>query len=82
MKCPRCKKETDKLTGGADGYYDKITKRKWASSSTITGRNDTVCENCYHEIRLQDKEYAAKHQEYLERQRDSIIFNAIHDAIK
>ena len=78
MICPRCNKETKCLTGSANGYYDKITKRFWASSSIITNINNTVCEKCYHEIRMQNKDYARKYLEFLDRQRDAGILEALH----
>lgn len=80
--CPRCKKETDCLTGGGNGYYDKITKRFWASSSIITNIDNKVCKECEHEIRMQDKEYARKHLDYLDRHRDDGLISAIHEAFK
>jgi len=79
FNCPRCNKETDCLTGASNGYYDKITKRFYGSSSIITNIDNGVCQKCFDEIRMQDKDYARKHLEFLNRQRDERIISALHN---
>lgn len=82
FSCPRCNKETNCLSGGGNGYYDKITKRFWASSSIITNIDNKVCKKCEHEIRMQDKDYARKHADFLDRHRDDGLLKTLHDSIQ
>ena len=81
MNCPRCKKETDKLTGSAEGYYDKVTQQRWASAECITGKNDLICESCYEEIRMQDPKYVEQMKAHQERQEHIKIIQAFHSLV-
>lgn len=78
MICPRCNQETNCLKGASNGYYDKVTKRFWGSSSIITNINNTVCETCFELICMQNKNYARKHFEFIDRHRDDALISALH----